>query len=64
MTGLLQIAAFCPEDQVRDGPPAQPPTFTEAFAAQRFQAALSAVTAVWNYLAVVGIVFGVLFCLL
>jgi hypothetical protein len=42
----------------------QPPTFTEAFAVQRFQARLSAFTAVWNYMAVVGIVFWVLFYLL
>ncbi|HCU95277.1 MAG TPA: hypothetical protein DHU96_22235 [Actinobacteria bacterium] len=42
----------------------QPPTFTEAFAVQRFQATLSAFTAVWNYLAAVGIVFWVLFYLL
>jgi heme/copper-type cytochrome/quinol oxidase subunit 3 len=42
----------------------QPPTYTEAFAVQRFQAALSAFTVVWNYLAVVAIVFWVLFYLL
>ena len=42
----------------------QAPTFTEAFAVQRFQASLSAFTAVWNYMAVVGIVFWVLFYLL
>ena len=42
----------------------QPPTFTEAFTVQRFQAGLSAFTAVWNYMAVVGIVFWVLFYLL
>ncbi len=42
----------------------QPPTFTMAFAVQRFQARLSAFTAVWNYMAVVGIVFWVLFYLL
>jgi hypothetical protein len=42
----------------------QPPTFTETFTVQRFQAALSAFTAVWNYLAVVGVVFWVLFYLL
>jgi heme/copper-type cytochrome/quinol oxidase subunit 3 len=39
----------------------QPPTFAEAFTVQRFQASLSAFTAVWNYLAVVGIVFWILF---
>jgi hypothetical protein len=42
----------------------QPPTFTEAFVVQRFQSNLSGFTAVWNYLAVVGIVFWVLFYLL
>ncbi len=42
----------------------QPPTFTEAFTVQRFQATLSGFTLTWNYLAVVGIVFWVLFYLL
>ena len=42
----------------------QPPTYTETFAVQRFQAALSAFTVVWNYLAGVGILFWVLFYLL
>jgi heme/copper-type cytochrome/quinol oxidase subunit 3 len=42
----------------------QPPTFTEAFTVQRFQANLSAFTVVWNFLAGVGIVFWVLFYLL
>jgi hypothetical protein len=42
----------------------QPPTYAEAFAVQRFQAALSAFTVVWNYLAVVAIVAWVLFYLL
>jgi heme/copper-type cytochrome/quinol oxidase subunit 3 len=42
----------------------QPPTYAEAFTVQRFQAGLSAFTAVWNYLAVVGILFWVLFYLL
>jgi heme/copper-type cytochrome/quinol oxidase subunit 3 len=41
----------------------QPPTYAEAFAVQRFQAALSAFTIVWNYLAVVTIVAWVLFYL-
>jgi hypothetical protein len=41
----------------------QPPTYAEAFAVQRFQAALSAFTVVWNYLAVVVIVAWVLFYL-
>jgi heme/copper-type cytochrome/quinol oxidase subunit 3 len=42
----------------------QPPTYAEAFAVQRFQAALSAFTVVWNYLAVVAIFAWVLFYLL
>ena len=42
----------------------QPPTHGETFALQRFQAALSAFTAVWNYLAVVAVLFWVLFYLL
>jgi hypothetical protein len=42
----------------------QPPTFTEAFGVQRFQANLSAFTVMWNYMAGVGVVFWVLFYLL
>ena len=42
----------------------QPPTFVEAFAVQRFQAALSAFTLVWNYLAAVAVVAWVLFYLI
>lgn len=38
-----------------------PPTYTEAFAVQRFQAALSGFTGVWNYLAAMSILFWVLF---
>jgi hypothetical protein len=41
----------------------QPPTYAEAFAVQRFQAALSAFTATWNYLAVAAVVAWVLFYL-
>jgi heme/copper-type cytochrome/quinol oxidase subunit 3 len=41
----------------------QPPTYAEAFRVQRFQASLSAFTVVWNYLAVVAILFWVLFYL-
>jgi heme/copper-type cytochrome/quinol oxidase subunit 3 len=41
----------------------QPPTFAEAFAVQRFQAALSGFTLVWNYLAVIAVVVWVLFYL-
>jgi heme/copper-type cytochrome/quinol oxidase subunit 3 len=39
----------------------QPPTYTEAFTVQRFQAALSAFAAIWNYLAVVTVLFWLLF---
>lgn len=39
----------------------QPPTYRETFRVQRFQASLSAFTAVWNYLAVIAILFWVLF---
>ena len=41
----------------------QPPTFAEAFVVQRFQASLSAFTVFWNFMAVVAIVFWVLFYL-
>ncbi len=41
----------------------QAPTYAEAFAVQRFQAALSAFTVVWNYMAVVAIIAWVLFYL-
>lgn len=39
----------------------QPPTYTEAFALQRFQANLSAFSIIWNYLALIAILFWVLF---
>ena len=39
----------------------QPPTHAEAFAVQRFQARLSAFTAVSNYLAVIAVLFWILF---
>jgi len=41
----------------------QPPTYAEAFAVQRFQAALSAFTLSWNYLAGVALVAWILFYL-
>jgi hypothetical protein len=41
----------------------QPPTYAEAFGVQRFQAALSSFTVVWNYMAVVAFLFWVLFYL-
>ncbi len=39
----------------------QPPTYSEAFNVQRFEASLSSFTFVWNYLAVITIIFWVLF---
>jgi heme/copper-type cytochrome/quinol oxidase subunit 3 len=39
----------------------QPPTYSEAFSVQRFQASLSSFTLFWNYLAVVTFIFWVLF---
>lgn len=41
----------------------QPPTYAEAFRVQRFQASLSSFTVVWNYLAVIAVLFWVLFYL-
>ena len=39
----------------------QPPTYTETYLVQRFQASLSAFSTVWNYMAVMAIVFWLLF---
>jgi heme/copper-type cytochrome/quinol oxidase subunit 3 len=39
----------------------QPPTYKEAFAVQRFQASLSGFAVIWNFLALVAILFWVLF---
>ncbi len=39
----------------------QPPTYAEAFTVQRFQANLSAFTAIWNFTAVMAVLFWVLF---
>jgi heme/copper-type cytochrome/quinol oxidase subunit 3 len=39
----------------------QPPTYEAAYSVQRFQASLSSFTVVWNYLAVVALLFWVLF---
>ena len=41
----------------------QPPTYAKTFRVQRFQASLSAFTLVWNYLAVIAVLFWVLFYL-
>ena len=38
-----------------------PPVQAETFEVQRFQSALSAFTVVWNYLAIVAIIFWLLF---
>ncbi len=39
----------------------QPPTYTETFAVQRFQASLSAFSTVWNFLALMALLFWLLF---
>jgi heme/copper-type cytochrome/quinol oxidase subunit 3 len=39
----------------------QPPTYADAFAVQRFQASLSGFTLLWNYLAIMTVVFWFLF---
>ena len=39
----------------------QPPTYTDTYLVQRFQASLSAFSAVWSYLAVMAVVFWLLF---
>ncbi len=39
----------------------QPPTYTETYSVQRFQASLSAFSAMWNYLALVALLFWFLF---
>jgi heme/copper-type cytochrome/quinol oxidase subunit 3 len=39
----------------------QPPTYADAFRVQRFQASLSSFTLVWNYLALIAVLFWVLF---
>jgi heme/copper-type cytochrome/quinol oxidase subunit 3 len=39
----------------------QPPTYTDTYLVQRFQASLSAFSAVWSYLAVMAVLFWLLF---
>jgi hypothetical protein len=39
----------------------QPPTYTETYAVQRFQASLSAFSTTWNYLALIALLFWFLF---
>ena len=41
----------------------QPPTYAEAFAVQRFQSSLSGFTLIWNFIAIVTIIFFILFYL-
>jgi hypothetical protein len=38
-----------------------PPTYEDAYAVQRFQASLSSFTVIWNYLAVMALLFWVFF---
>ena len=54
---LLARARFIPAISFVE----QPPTYKEAFTVQRFQASLSGFTTVWNFLAVVAVLFWVLF---
>ena len=54
---LVVAAAKIPEISFVE----QPPTYSEAFNVQRFQASLSSFTVVWNYLAVIAFIFWVLF---
>jgi heme/copper-type cytochrome/quinol oxidase subunit 3 len=63
LTGLLWLETLLARSRFIPGMSfvEQPPTYAEAFAVQRFQAALSAFTLVWNYLAVMAILFWVLF---
>jgi heme/copper-type cytochrome/quinol oxidase subunit 3 len=39
----------------------QPPTYTETYAVQRFQASLSAFSTIWNFLALMALLFWLLF---
>ena len=54
---LLARARFIPAISFVE----QPPTYEEAFAVQRFQSSLSGFATVWNFLAIVAVVFWVLF---
>jgi hypothetical protein len=54
---LIAKAARIPEISFVE----QPPTYAEAFRVQRFQASLSAFTVVWNYLALIALLFWLLF---
>jgi heme/copper-type cytochrome/quinol oxidase subunit 3 len=54
---LLARARFMPAVSFIE----QPPTYTETFALQRFQASLSAFATLWNYLALMALLFWLLF---
>lgn len=54
---LLARARFIPAVSFVE----QPPTYAEVYAVQRFQANLSAFTAVWNFLALMALLFWFLF---
>ena len=54
---LLARARFIPAISFVE----QPPTYSEAFLVQRFQASLSGFATVWNFMAVVAVLFWVLF---
>ncbi|MGH3290158.1 MAG: hypothetical protein ACRDPD_36665 [Streptosporangiaceae bacterium] len=54
---LLARARFIPAISFVE----QPPTYTETYAVQRFQASLSAFSTTWNYLALVALLFWLLF---
>jgi len=53
LEGLLARSRFIPALAFVE----QPPTRTEAFALQRFQGNLAAFTIIWNYLAVIAVLF-------
>lgn len=54
---LLARARFIPAVSFIE----QPPTYTETFALQRFQASLSAFSTLWNYLGLMALLFWLLF---
>jgi heme/copper-type cytochrome/quinol oxidase subunit 3 len=54
---LLARSRFFPEIFFAE----QPPTYEDTFAVQRFQASLSSFTVIWNYLAVIAVLFWFLF---
>jgi hypothetical protein len=54
---LLARSRFIPEISFVE----QPPTYEHAFAVQRFQASLSSFALIWNFLAVMALLFWFLF---